>query len=296
MSYERIIPSITEGKNAYVEYFDSLLEFVEDVYEKKDSIPKDGNPNRHLMRAEEWSGNETPGGEFKNWEELKELALGGYNRIVPAIRENSDRIGFEQAATGYEKNITGFAPIIDRALIGYPDAMAARKPNKRKIPVVNIYYNTTAVCSIKSCDMQKAAERFFAAIKGIELMGIRIRLDIGSMHFGLNEKNDIGINIIPVKAPDRPTSIQRYAFALCHPAFLRMFNIQWVHNNKNLQPRSGTSRVYYYSGISNEQAFKTLFPEKKNTVVFSVEDIIYKDEREIYEILKNKCMKNINKR
>lgn len=261
-----------DGKDAiyYFEHFDSLDEMTEAIKSRK-LKPFYSNYDYNDL-SYKFHGVETA-------KEAYELAKYGYDKPVKSLKEILDVRTKLTSKIAFEASVVGFAPIVPNAILGLPMAMISSRRAPIKSKIINIVYDGSVSCGVKTVQIEKAGAEMMSIIQKLESEGYRINLSVSTNTLAkggwiqkkdrYKSENQTGYASFSVKVKDanQPLDVKRTAFAICHPAFVRFFYFEWVRKTEDCfieNEGKGTPLPlvdYHYNN------FKALQNQERNIVV-----------------------------
>ena len=216
------------GAKRHHQVFDSLGEFVDYV----DTAPSPWKwPQVKKREKREFSGNVT-------YAETLELVRQGW----PEGREKlaHDLHNMQGLATSalvpvQAYDVSGYLPDVPRAVSGMPDCMFTEGEDLRAhCPVVKIVVNISAPCSVDPESLSLKGAAVLSYIDKLEQQGHRCEVAAYlcgngcKKTNGKSEKLDTRVSFeVVLKRPNDPLDIDRMAFCLVHPAFMRILGLAW---------------------------------------------------------------------
>lgn len=276
----RIRDTFALNRNFHIEQFDSAMEVVETCRTRK-MTNGSFNDMRDPSRYDKWNG-------VKSYDEALDFMKNGYQPTVESLRS---AFKFNKQGEGtrfsFQNEIQGFAPVVPLALKNVPNSMMNVRMKPIKAKVVDVYYDMTVSCSIKSDDIIEAGRKLLASIISLEKQGYRFNLYAVQTY---SDSNSCDMLTVRVKRDSQPLDLKRVSFPLTHTGFFRCIGFDWYS-----KVPGGTYRFGYGHGIAYEfkdarlkNMAKELFGN--NAIYFSAAQIIDNDEEHIKEVLSNgKC-------
>lgn len=221
----------------------------------------------------------------KSYDEALELLRNGYQPTVDAMGGvfKASRNGVAKRIT-FQNQIQGFAPVVPLALKGAPNCMVNMTMKPIKAKVIDVCYDMTASCSVKSSDIIKAGQALLGTIVELEKQGYRFNIYAVQSY---SDEVSCDMLAVKVKSSGQPLDLKRISFPLTHTAFFRVIGFDWYSKVPGGKHRSGYGHALGYE-INNaelQESAKQLFG--KSAVYFSAANIIGKDKESIKEVLTN---------
>lgn len=260
----------------HVEHFDSAQEVARTCATRQ--ITSDRFDDMRKRDMDSWFG-------VKSYDEALELLRNGYQPTVDAMGGvfKASRNGVAKRIT-FQNEIQGFAPVVPLALKGVPNCMVNMTMKPIKAKVIDVYYDMTASCSVKSSDIIKAGQALLGTIVELEKQGYRFNIYAVQSY---SDEVSCDMLAVKVKSSGQPLDLKRISFPLTHTAFFRVIGFDWYSKVPGGKHRSGYGHPLGYK-INNaelQESAKQLFG--KSAVYFSAANIIGKDKESIKEVLTN---------
>lgn len=165
--------------------------------------------------------------------------------------------GQTQKRRAVQADVVGFAPIVPNALLGVPKAMLNSTLQPRKIPVVSLYYEISANCSVSAEKMQETARKVLAAITAIERKNIRVELNVCNVQKTSNGTGQRMTCVIKLKDYRQPLDLLKIAYPLTHPSFFRRHMFRWMETVPELDTTfTDITTGYGYSETDEKEAYE----------------------------------------
>lgn len=260
----------------HVEHFDSAQEVARTCATRQITSGMFDDMRKRDMDS--WFG-------VKSYDEALELLRNGYQPTVDAMCGvfKASRNGEAKRIT-FQNEIQGFAPVVPLALKGVPNCMVNMTMKPIKAKVIDVCYDMTASCSVKSSDIIKAGQALLGTIVELEKQGYRFNIYAVQSY---SDEVSCDMLAVKVKSSGQPLDLKRISFPLTHTAFFRVIGFDWYSKVPGGKHRSGYGHVLGYE-INNaelQESAKQLFG--KSAVYFSAANIIGKDKESIKEVLTN---------
>lgn len=260
----------------HVEHFDSAQEVARTCATRQ--ITSDRFDDMRKRDIDSWFG-------VKSYDEALELLRNGYQPTVDAMSGvfKASRNGVAKRIT-FQNEIQGFAPVVPLALKGVPNCMVNMTMKPIKAKVIDVYYDMTASCSVKSSDIIKAGQALLGTIVELEKQGYRFNIYAVQSY---SDEVSCDMLAVKVKSSGQPLDLKRISFPLTHTAFFRVIGFDWYSKVPGGKHRAGYGHALGYE-INNaelQESAKQLFG--KSAVYFSAANIIGKDKESIKEVLTN---------
>jgi hypothetical protein len=212
--------TFNDKQHGFIADYDSLSEYVAAALGPV--TPGGGADDRTNRTADSWSGNvtlaEAAGLASTGWQD-------GLRKMVAAMATASPRAA---VAPAYVMDVAGAYPMAAAAAAGAPDCMVCPLPVENRVkPVVRLAVNTWASCMYEAPQYTVFGAALASYIDALESAGYRLELihmvhcEMGS---GRNPRRYTTRAVI--KRAEQPLEMDRLAFALMHPAMLRMIGFQ----------------------------------------------------------------------
>lgn len=224
------------------------------------------------------------GGKDKKWcgvdsyEQALEYLEKGYQPVVDklkfAVKAN---ISGQGKRISFHNDVVGYAPIVPLAIMGVPNAMinSCMKPIKAK--VIDVYYDGTFSCWVKSDNIINTGAKVISTILQLEQQGYRFNLYQVQSY---SDEDNCDMMCVKLKDSMQPLDLKRISFPLTHTGFFRVIGFDWYSKTPKGQyrPRYGHAIGYEDSVKSKLPAmFKEMFGE--NAVFVSGAELLQKGER-----------------
>lgn len=260
----------------HVEYFDSAQEVARTCTTRQITSDRFYDMRKHYIDS--WFG-------VKSYDEALELLRNGYQPTVDAMGGvfKASRNGVAKRIT-FQNEIQGFAPVVPLALKGVPNCMVNMTMKPIKAKVIDVCYDMTASCSVKSSDIIKAGQALLGTIVELEKQGYRFNIYAVQSYA---DEVSCDMLAVKVKSSGQPLDLKRISFPLTHTAFFRVIGFDWYSKVPGGKHRSvyGHALGYELNNTELQESAKQLFG--KSAVYFSAANIIGKDKESIKEVLTN---------
>lgn len=261
----------------HVEHFDNAQEVARTCVTRQ--ITSDRFDDMRKRDMDSWFG-------VKSYDEALELLRNGYQPTVDAMGGvfKASRNGVAKRIT-FQNEIQGFAPVVPLALKGVPNCMVNMTMKPIKAKVIDVYYDMTASCSVKSSDIIKAGQALLGTIVELEKQGYRFNIYAVQSY---SDEVSCDMLAVKVKSSGQPLDLKRISFPLTHTAFFRVIGFDWYSKVPGGKHRIGYGHALGYEINNNaelQESAKQLFG--KSAVYFSAANIIGKDKESIKEVLTN---------
>lgn len=261
----------------HIERFDSAAEVVEKCRSRKMTSSRFDDVKS--IRLGGWYGVDT-------YDQALEYMRTGYQPTVESMRGvfKANKMG-EGTRFSFRNEIQGFAPVVPLALKNVPNCMVNMMMKPIKAKVIDIYYDSTAVCSISSEKIIEAGQKLLGTIIEMERQGYRFNLYAVQNY---SDSNDSDMMIVRLKNASQPLDLKRVSFPLTHTAFFRVIGFDWYSKMPGGRYRSGYGQTLVRAAGGSE-GVKGKFAEMfgKNALYFSCTEIIEKDKEYIKEAVKD---------
>ena len=278
----RIRDQKAEKRNFHIESYDSAIEVVENC-KSRQRTDMEFHDAPSYVKKDGWCG-------VSSYEEALELMKTGYQPTVDKLRE-----AFKINRTGvgtrflFKNEIQGFAPIVPLALKNVPNCMVDMRMTPIKSKVVDVYYDMTASCSVRSDDIIKAGQKLLGAVVELERQGYRFNLYAVQTY---SDDRTCDMLTVRVKRDSQPLDLKRVSFPLAHTGFFRAIGFDWYSKVPGGKYRCGYGHgiAYDFNERQLDNIAKTLFG--KNAIYLSAAKIINENEKHIKEVLTDAECKN----
>lgn len=261
----------------HIERFDSAAEVVEKCRSRKMTSSRFDDVMN--MSLGDWYG-------VDSYDQALEYMRTGYQPTVESMRGvfKANKMG-EGTRFSFRNEIQGFAPVVPLALKNVPNCMVNMMMKPIKAKVIDIYYDSTVVCSISSEKIIEAGQKLLGTIIEMERQGYRFNLYAVQNY---SDSNDSDMMIVRLKNASQPLDLKRVSFPLTHTAFFRVIGFDWYSKMPGGRYRSGYGQTLVRSAGGSE-GVKKKFAEMfgKNALYFSCTEIIKKDKEYIKEAVKD---------
>ena len=244
------------GYKIMCESYNSAADVVEDC--KKRAITN----NKYFNNMADG----TLGGHDKDWcgvdsykQALKYLEK-GYQPIVDklkfAIKSNLQGQG---KRISFNNDIVGYAPIVPLAIMGVPTAMVNTYIKPIKSKVIDVYYDGTFSCGVKSDDIIKTGAKVISVILQLEQQGYRFNLYQVQSY---SDKEDCDMLCAKIKDSMQPIDLKRISFPLTHTGFFRVIGFDWYSKTPKGKYRACYGHALCHEGKVNDKlgdVFKEMF-------------------------------------
>lgn len=194
--------------------------------EKPTDMPEDLRSSRqkHPKDEEPWTGTHT-------YQQAEEMALTGWIEKGQSIQEVAVDL-FKSIASRIEKNdivydVEGSSLDVARLLDGEPEHWMRFVPEigEGKGRIIRIVYNACVSGSVGNKTIEHKGEAILSLIYTLEHMGHRCEVIVATANYGPGVYHNTPSKNVEtyttVKMPNQPMDINRLAFALVSPSFLR---------------------------------------------------------------------------
>ena len=260
------------GYKIMCERYDSAAEVVSDCRTRKitDNSFHDMNDGYLAGKGEKWCG-------VKSYDEALEYLEKGYQPVVDklkfAIKAN---ISGQGKRISFHNDVVGYAPIVPLAIMGVPNAMinSCMKPIKAK--VIDVYYDGTFSCWVKSDNIINTGAKVISIILQLEQQGYRFNLYQVQSY---SDREDCDMMTVKLKDAAQPLDLKRISFPLTHTGFFRVIGFDWYSKTPK-----GKYRPCYGHAIGDEDSVKSKLPAMfkemfgSNAVFVSGAELLQKGE------------------
>lgn len=125
-------------------------------------------------------------------------------------------------------SVAGFSPCVPAYLAGLPLTMHATNKTLHKKPVINLVYSCSIGSNVAAADIISAGAAFLSAIKAIEGSGVRVGLSVA---MGARAGRQTLTVCTRAKNPDQFLDINKLAYCIINPSFLRRHLFRIIENN-----------------------------------------------------------------
>ena len=206
------------------------------------------------------------GGQDKKWcgvdsyEQALEYLEKGYQPIVDklkiAVKAN---ISGQSKRINFHNDIVGYAPIVPLAIMGVPTAMVNTDIKPIKSKVIDVYYDGTFSCGVKSDDIIKTGAKVISVILQLEQQGYRFNLYQVQSY---SDVNDCDMLCVKIKDSMQPIDLKRISFPLTHTGFFRVIGFDWYSKTPKGKYRACYGHALCHEGKVNDKlgdVFKEMF-------------------------------------
>jgi hypothetical protein len=201
--------------------FDTLGEFINYV-EKTPIAWKNATPQSINHSADSFTGG-------VDWQGALDLSKKGWQEGRNKLVKELDGMKGLTATGSYREtahDVSGYLPDVPRAIVGMPDCMFTDGDEIRKVkPVVKIMVSIDAHCRIKANTIQWRGAAVLSYIDQLEERGQRC--EIWTYFNSRKGMREISYAIC-LKQAGEPLDIDRMAFCLVHPAFMRRLGFKFI--------------------------------------------------------------------
>lgn len=261
----------------HIERFDSAAEVVEKCRSRKMTSARFDDVKN--MSLGSWYG-------VDSYDQALEYMRTGYQPTVESMKGvfRANKMG-EGTRFSFRNEIQGFAPVVPLALKNVPNCMVNMMMKPIKAKVIDIYYDSTAVCSVSSKKIIEAGQKLLGTIIEMERQGYRFNLCAVQNY---SDSSDSDMMIVKLKNASQPLDLKRVSFPLTHTAFFRVIGFDWYSKVPGGRYRSGYGQPLVRAAGGSEEV-KKKFAEMfgKNVLYFSCTEIIEKDKEYIKEAVKD---------
>tara|TARA_R110000824_G_scaffold95438_1_gene229510 strand:- start:349 stop:1188 length:840 start_codon:yes stop_codon:yes gene_type:complete len=199
------------ARKHYKENFGSIAELVKAATHTWSARPPLSRGEESRAAGTTWNG----GGTF---EEAVDLITYGWSegaeKIVKGIRALEQ--GFSTRKNAY--SIAGGRPKISRVISGRPDCMVRRGKRKGRKKVIRLGVNLSANYKVRARDIQNFGIGLLTVVNSLETQGFSVELTAYEKSAKMGDTITIATRI---KNAGDALDVDRAAFVLSHPAFLR---------------------------------------------------------------------------
>lgn len=165
-------------------------------------------------------------------------------------------------------DVKGCIPNIPAYLMGLPKQMLNVRREAVRVPVIDIYVNTTCSWNVTREQIARAGAKVANVVAGVEKKGIRVNLHAlvsTKTRPRTRRENDIYIMSVRVKEATEPLNLLNMAFCFVNEDFLR--RIFFLHLDTHLKYyTSGRGVVLRDTDILREQLGKGVFFHTQNII------------------------------
>lgn len=212
------------------ETFSSIAEFIAKVGDRKTCAGMVETSLEVSSYRDEFTGTHT-------YEDATQLALYGDRDSMKKVQACTTKMKAEcktseqRAHNRVIRCVAGSRPCVPAAILGQPNSMYRRMTNKVNMPVVNVFYNMAASCSVSAEDIIEAGTKLAQAIQIVERSGVRVNLFAGSAG---TARGQVGTMYIKIKDSAKDFDLLRMSYILINPSFLRRHFFRWVETKNGL--------------------------------------------------------------
>lgn len=255
------------GYKIMCERYNSAAEVVADCKARKIT-----NSRFNDMADGKLGGYDTDWCGVDSYEQALEYLEKGYQPVVDQLKSaikadltgNGKRISFHN-------DIVGYAPVVPLAIMGVPNAMMNSYMKTIKAKVVDVYYDGTFRCGVKSDDILKTGAKILSVIIALEQQGYRFNLYQAQ---GYADGENCDMLVVKIKDAAQPLDLKRVSFPMTHTAFFRVIGFDWYSKTPRGKFRSAYGHALINEGRVNkkiDEIAKTMFGE--NAVYISGEKL-----------------------
>lgn len=215
------------------ETFGSIAEFVTKVGDRKTVAGMDESSLEVNSWRDDFTGTHT-------YDEATRLALYGDGESMKKVQACTTKMRVEYKTTEQRTQnkiircVAGSRPCVPAAIFGQPNSMYRRMNNKVSKPVVNVFYNMAASCSVGADEIVYAGAKLAQAIQIVERSGVRVNLFAGSAG---TTHGQVGTMYIKIKDSAKDLDLLRMSYVLINPSFLRRHYFRWIETKSELNAR-----------------------------------------------------------
>lgn len=257
---------VANGYKIMCERYNSAAEVVNDAKTRKITNNRFDNMAVNLGgHGSNWCG-------VKNYEEALQLLSEGYQPVVEKLKaEIKANVQGNAKRVSFRNDIVGYAPVVPLAIMGVPNAMMNSYMKTIKAKVVDVYYDGTFRCGVKSDDILKTGAKVLSVIIELEQQGYRFNLYQAQ---GYADGEDCDMLVVKIKDAAQPLDLKRVSFPMTHTAFFRVIGFDWYSKT----PRGKFRDAYGHALVDEDRVkgkideiAKTMFGE--NAVYISGEQL-----------------------
>lgn len=160
----------------------------------------------------------------------------------------------------------GSTPNVTRAILGLPKDMRRVKMESRKVPGIEIIYETGLNCRYEDRELKERGARMLVLLSLLTMHGIPVKLDVSSCVRGLRQNTDeVLMSKYTIQGWGEPMNIRKVSYWLAHPSVLRRISFAIWETSKYVQCYD---RGYGYpvtNSDSRTQGLKDLFKSEGKT-------------------------------
>lgn len=230
----------------------------------------------------------------KSYAEAMQLAEFGWpeglDRIKPMVARFDSRIGRAMKSHQPEYDVVGECPDVGAFLAGEPEHMIRFEDKESDRRIVKIVFNATCSSAVSKDVIMRRGATACALVDALESSGIRAEIEVIFSVVGGSTIEHV--TKVMMKLADEPLNMDRMAFGLAHPSFLRrlLFRaieledakaqraIGYGYGNCKDIPESGRGDIYFpsisgnYSWQTEDEAFAQAVAMLKKAGVEITED------------------------
>ena len=245
----KIIESTTKinGRsfNIMTEYYNNSAEMVKDLRTRRIT-------SSSFRDASKGSFGEGEG--CTSYDECLGWLRNGYQPIVDELKKTiTPSIKGARKRISFCNNIVGGNPVVPLAMMGIPNCMIDTRIKPIKAKVLDVYYDITCSCDVKSKDIIEAGQKVLGTILRLEQSGYKFNLYAVQTYSG---KDDCDMLAIKIKSSNQPLDLKRMSYTLAHTSFFRVLGFDWYSKTPK-----GRYRFAYGHNISREFNYD---PDKLN--------------------------------
>jgi len=232
---------ITEKSNQHHFTFDSLADYLDYSMRECDL----SESSRASRKVKNWSGGKT-------YNESVNMAFSGWKEGAEKVSELSAKFSKARA-----EEITASALVYDTAgamvdvgvfMTGDPECMIDFAEQIQHKPVIKIGFDICVNAGIKPNEMVRKGAVMLALVEALEFAGVAVELHGFNFNEG-NQSRSFFFEDIVFKRSDEPLDIDRMAFCMAFPGFLRQISFSaWENHSEQIRenhniPNGGYGRT-----------------------------------------------------
>lgn len=225
----------------YFESFSSLADFKAGL-----ERPRTGKfaESHSSDKKDYWSGTET-------FEEAETLLENGYDVGAEKLMKKVLSIHNEAPKPRMTASVTGSAPIVANAIIGYPRSMWAMKQVAKPTPTRKVFIVNTAGHAVDSDKLLESGAVMLNVCNQLEMNGVRTEIiSIPKFSYTVNKNRQTFTGGCSIKLKDyrESFSFKKMAYPIAHTSCFRRHGFKWLETcGANVTFKNRFSSIY---GIS----------------------------------------------
>lgn len=120
----------------------------------------------------------------------------------------------------------GYAPNIERALLGLPRDMRQIKRVKAPVKTVSLVYNNSTHAGTDSAKIKRSGKTVFKLAYALEKAGYKVNVDL--LVYAAERDGDYALCLVTLKEFKQTFDLLKLSFPLTHTAAFRVFGFRWL--------------------------------------------------------------------